>query len=325
MVEDTFQLRALYGQIIVGCTPTKVDNAPAYIKHFSPLEQGELDGGYSAFLENAVSRGLDREKTKLETLFADKLWTEKDETFIEHQQLYIRGLIDTKKNIALPSQVEEQNVLIREAQKVLGDKMQDRNMALGLTAEAFARKKLNELYILKSLFQDRECRTPLFSDEDFDYLDSNQLNDIAAIFNDSMAHCNDNSIKKIALAPFFQNSFTLCDDNIYNFFGKPIITLTFYQSELAGYGRFFKHILSSESKPPAEILADPEKIIDWFNTNKNTEKMMKANNSSNVAVFGATQEDMKQLSKNHGEIVSFEKAAGGKKTVRGRDFMKMLK
>ena len=39
-------------------------------------------------------------------------------------------------------------------------------------------------------------------------------------------------LKKIALADFFTNIFYLCEDNVFNFYGKPVIILTFYQIEI---------------------------------------------------------------------------------------------
>lgn len=325
MSQQDFKFKTLYGQIILGISPAKIDGSVAFIRHLSPLEQGELDGGYSSFFEKAVERELPTEEQKLKQLAADNLWTDADESFVENQERYLIGLKDSKKNLLLPSQVEEQNKTIAATEALLLKKRGERTGLLQLTAESYARKKVNELYICKSLFRDKRCTEPFFDDDVFEYLDTNEINRVAIAFNETMANMNEQAIKQIAIAPFFQNSFGLCDDNIFNFYGKPIVHLTFLQSDLAGYGRFFKHILSSEPKPPGDIINDPDKIIDWYQTAKNAEKMMKQNNSSNVAVVGATQDDMKALSQaSGGEIVTLEKLAGGRKKVRGAELAKML-
>lgn len=325
MADNSYLLRTLYGQIILGSSPTKIGDSVAYIRHFSPLEQGELDGGYTSFLEMALERGLESEEQRLKDLAASGLWTEADEASLENQQRYIKGLIATKKNLSLPSQVEAQNAQIAAAEAELHKKMLERVKMLGMTAEGFAKKKLNELYILTSLHRDKACTIPWYSHEEFDYLDVSELNKVAESFNKTMASINESTIKKIAIEPFFQNSFGLCDDNIFNFYGKPIISLTYQQSELAGYGRFFKHILSSEPRPPADVLADPDKMIDWHQTSKNAEKMMKSNTASNVAVFDATKQDMAALAENHGEAKTLNQLTKGKTKLRGAEFMKMLK
>ncbi len=243
MVDSDFHLRYLYGQILLGVSSVKIEDKNVFIRHFSPMEQSELDREHSIFLSAALHSGLSDEKTKLAELEKDSLWTDADEAKIENQQFYLRGLVDSKKNLVLASQVAEQNKLIEEAQKDLDSQLSRRSNLLGLTAELFANKKLSERYIFNSVFKDKNCNFSLFSDEEFEYLEIEELNTITTAFNTAMRELNDQTIKKIAISRFFQDIFSLCDDNIFYFYGKPIVSLTFKQSELAGCGRFFKSIL----------------------------------------------------------------------------------
>ena len=58
------------------------------------------------------------------------------------------------------------------------------------------------------------------------------------------------------------------------FFGKPVIGLTYYQVELFGYAKHFKHLISElKSKPPEEYYDDPDKLIDFVEAGKNAERM----------------------------------------------------
>ena len=66
------------------------------------------------------------------------------------------------------------------------------------------------------------------------------------------------------------NIFYLCDDNVFNFYGKPVITLTFYKIEIYSYGRYFKSLIqTSEDKIPDHIVEDPDKLIEWAQASKN--------------------------------------------------------
>lgn len=323
--KDFLELRKAYGQIILGASPTQINGATAYIRHFTPLDQGELDGGYTFFLEKALNSGLSSEEQRLKELADVKCWTEEDEAGIEKQRDYLNGLIETKKLLALPSQIERHGHQIKEAQLLLNFKLSERHQAVGMTAESFAGRKLNEFYIFKSLFKDRELKIPLFSEEEFDYLDISEVNDLVVAFNKSIGLLSDANIKKIALATFFQNSFSLCDDNIYNFYGKPIVGLTFYQSELASYGIFFKRILNAEMKPPVDIINDPDKIIDWQSGSRNREKLVSSTQGSNVAIFNATKEDIKSLASTaDAEILAPQVETPKGKTIRGAEFRKLL-
>ena len=47
-------------------------------------------------------------------------------------------------------------------------------------------------------------------------------------------------IKRVAVSPFFMNTYYLCDDNPYHFFGKPILYLTNFQTALMSFAKNFK-------------------------------------------------------------------------------------
>ena len=64
------------------------------------------------------------------------------------------------------------------------------------------------------------------------------------VYNQTSAKFDHTVIKKVALSPLFLNFFYLCDDSAVNFYGEPIVHLTFYQTEVFSYGLQFKNILS---------------------------------------------------------------------------------
>ena len=85
------------------------------------------------------------------------------------------------------------------------------------------------------------------------------------------------------------------------FFGKPVIGLTYYQVELFGYAKHFKHLMSElKSKPPEEYYDDPDKLIDFVEAGKNAEKMLEkssknAKEHEAMSVVGATAQDLERM------------------------------
>jgi hypothetical protein len=97
-------------------------------------------------------------------------------------------------------------------------------------------------------------------------------------------------IKMIATMPSFLNSFFLCDDDPSIFYGKPVIDLTIYQTDLFSKGKYFKSILSeSAADGPSE--ADYEKgmqgVVNWYDLqysiirSKRDQEASQASNQSN--------------------------------------------
>src|SRR5207249_4657887 len=86
-------------------------------------------------------------------------------------------------------------------------------------------------------------------------------------------------------------------ENIYEFYGKPICYLTNFQIQLAAYGSYYKTILTSENKPPDDLLSDPDKLEDWYSSKTNFEQMLDKNvkqDNANVSIMG-TKEDLARL------------------------------
>jgi hypothetical protein len=168
-----------------------------------------------------------------------------------------------------------------------------------------------------SVYQDDELEDKKFTSTQFDELTDDELSALIGIYNQSTAKFNSSVIKRVSLSPLFLNFFYLCDDNAVNFYGKPIIELSFYQTEVFSHGLSFKNILSdTKNKPPDEIANDPDKLIEWADANRNAREVLeKASDEEGSAssLVGATPEDLKHLGidmKTDG--ISLEKAAAEK-------------
>ncbi len=186
---------------------------------------------------------------------------------------------------------------------------------------------MNEIYILNSLFKDNQFLIPFYNNDEFEDLDEIELDQTIQAYNKEIAQFQDSTISKIALATFFQKYFVLCDDNIYHFFGKPIVLLTYFQAQLGELGKFFKHVLSQEQKPPQHIINDPEKIIEWYQVGNNAKKLTSTHENSQITSIVGSAEDVKKIAEMQGqEVVSFAQIAAkeGKTRLSKQDLMKIL-
>lgn len=297
---DVAVLRRIYASIIQGYGLLHYKDSTIFVRHFSPIEQAEIDEQYLSILDNAKAKGLLPEEERLKELFLEKLWTKEDETDIENKKFYISNLNDTKRAEFLPSRIKLINDQIEEGTEKLRVKLTERYSLLGMTAESFANQKLNEIYIYKSFYKDKDFREAFFTPEEYDDLERDEISYLVNLYNQRVQDYADRNLRRVALSQFFQNYFSLCEDNVFNLYGKAIVSLTFYQSELATYGRYFKSILTGENRPPSDIRDDPDKIMDWATGNQNARKVIAATQKETgegggMAIMGATSSDLEEL------------------------------
>lgn len=98
----------------------------------------------------------------------------------------------------------------------------------------------------------------------------------------------------------FLNLFYLSGDNIYHFYGKPIINLTFYQIELFSLASNFKNILSEFGNSiPKNIMNDPDKLLEYVELNRNYKKAFpedkEGEGGGGRGIMGATKDDLETL------------------------------
>ena len=91
--------------------------------------------------------------------------------------------------------------------------------------------------------------------------------------------------------------FILGKDSAYEFYGKSISSLPFYQVQLFHHGRYFSELLKKVGDVlPFEVKNDPDKIIEWAEVKDNIDKVLNSPDSKggqNFGVVGATKEDLK--------------------------------
>jgi len=260
-----------------------------------------------------------------EYIIEEKLWSEERNKKIKDWKLELSNLNLTKSKLFRKADIQEVEKKIKEVRAELSAAELEKSILIGYTREAYAQKKANEYYMFKAIYKDESLTARYFTEEEFDDLEETELTELITIHNTCTDKCSEQNLKRIALSPFFLNTFYLCEDNAYHFYNKPTSLLTIYQIELFNHGRYFKHILSEMKGLDDSALEDPDALIDRFNTTKNAEKFVQQSQNLNnnddrelvgggVAIMGASKEDIKNAGL-EGEVVDLGKEAekaGGK-------------
>ena len=223
------------------------------------------------------------------------LWSSEKDDEVKRIQNLVKGLNKTKSKLFLQAQIDQIKKEIKQNEEKLYEILAEKESIVGFTAEEYAHRRINEYYMHLSIL-DKDGKR-MFKENEFDDLEESQVSEIFSIYSQNNEKFQGENLKRISLSDFFTNIFYLSDDNIFNFYGKPIIHLTFYQAELFSYGKYFKSIIqNSEDKIPDHIVEDPEKLIEWAESSKNVKEILEKSSSEGEggasSIVGATKEDL---------------------------------
>jgi len=268
-----------------------------YLKHLSLEDQVDIDQIYDYYFEEAKSRGVPTNDETLKRLIEEKQWTNRQESLIKQEEDFIDNLNKQKKVLYLKSEIQRINVDVESAQKRLYDLKNTKAAFFNRTAESYAEERVNDFYILKCLYKDKNLTIAAFEEDQFDNIDSETLTCIIKQYSEVYKNINDSTIQYLVLQDFF-NLYMPFAENPTEFFGKSVCELTYNQIKLLIYARFFKNVFQQNDKMPQEIKNDPDKIIDYVNANENAKKAIEnKNNKENQAssIVGATSEDLEYI------------------------------
>ena len=257
------EYKLIYYDIINGYSFYSDNKTSLYIKHFSLQDINLVNTRKLKIEAKARKLGLLDEKTQVDNLIDKDNWSKARDEEVLKLKDFIKNLKYTKTKLILGRDIEDINKQIKENEDNLNSILAEKQELLGTTLESYTNKKINEYYVYCSLYKDESLTNRLFTETEFDELDYNELFEFYAKYNIGLSHITEKNIKKISLSGFFLNSFYLCDDDPYTFFGKPIISLTFSQIELFACAKYYKNILTnSTTRPPDNVMEDPEALID---------------------------------------------------------------
>lgn len=308
MHEKDLVLKVALAEIINGySTSTTEKFGKIFIKHFSNVDNAEIEQEYSRIYHLALESSLPTFEKREEEILLEGFWTKEKNSKLNELEKLIPNLKITKSKLFREVDIQSVQKQIDDTEKEILTLKIIKNSLIGVTAESFANKKVNEFFIYQALFKDGDFKNKIFSDEEYNELDVNEIQELVNIYNSTLEKFNEKNIKKIAISPQFSNAFYLSNDDPYIFYGKPIIHLTFYQIDLFAHSKYFKSMIqNSAQKVPPEVMSDPDKLIEWFNATQTAEKLIdeaekslaksgKESGGGGIAIVGASSTDIKKL------------------------------
>lgn len=317
-------VRKLYKDILDGFTKFPFKNNYIKIKHLSEAESCEINQVYIDQYHIAKQSGLLTENDKLEILCRDKIWSKEKEKEIE----LITQEIGTKKNtlakLFIKSQINLIKDEIKSKENSLKTLIKEKEDLLGFTVENFAFKKSNERIIFMS-FYNQEQEKLFVDEEEFSSLEEDLLYEYIFIYKQFVDMFDIRSIRKIAVCPFFMNSFLLSEDNIFNFYGKSIVNLTKNQTDLFSVARNYKFYLTKSNDNPPNSYKDLDELVNWYENKPNLANAKeKSKDSLGQSYIGATKEELMTIASNpKEEVVDLTQEA--KKSGGNLSFEEILK
>lgn len=312
--------RQNFSEIIAGYSKSFWRSQSIYFKHYTNVELGLASIEEDRIFQGAHNKGLPTEKEKIEFLKVDGLWTDAQERELKQQKEFLDNRIITKKSLIISAQIQQVNKEIEETQKKIYEILSARSALISLTVEQYVSRKMNENHIKFSTYKDDTLNNRLFSNDEFNELEDIDIEELIILYNARLDNLNQN-IKKLAVSNFMQNLFCLCQENIMNFYGKPIVELTLFAIDLFIYARYFAPILQSENKPSEEMLENPDQIIENYTKNMNLKGAIgeKTADLTGGSVIGATKQDYKDA-KIEGRFIDFRsKLKEGSGEISGAD------
>lgn len=309
-------LRRAYGEICRGYSETKYGGNVVYVAHLTSFDQTEIDILQEEAANTAIKRGIPTEADRLKWLDKKGIWTIKDERSLDTQKRYVDNLRTTKSKLFIKADIERMDKQLKEETLKWENMFYRRAKGIGLTAEQVAERRVQMEYIKLSFCRDRDLNLPLFTDKEMKELDEEDSESLLFTYIEVSGRLNINAIRRIALQPFFTNQFYL-SENLYDFFGIPLVDLTIYQSNLLSYGQYYRNILTHH-KVPKEFLEDPDKVEEYVNRSSNAKKVMSkvGAEGGRTGIVGGSAEDMQMMGVEDGTKTMQDIASKGYKDAR---------
>ena len=317
--------KKLYQEIVMGFSVSTYMEKPIFIKHFSEVDNGRLAQKSPIFFRIAKKNGLLEREDKLELLLKEGCWSMESEMEIEKLEKTISDFEMLLKNLIIKKQIKETKEKKTEVELKLKELASEKEESMGLCVEDFVSQKMNDLVIFNSFFKDEQLSQPLVSQEDFDNLSQSDISSLIKILNDFYKEFSHNQIKRICACYFFINLFSLASEDIPSFYGTHVTNLTILQVNLFSQGRYFKSLMQSRKEnvnPPSDIVADPDKMIEWYDSLSASSRQVDLNREGGTSYVGATKEELQNMVGGGAtSLEEFAKKKGGSLTMQ--DFIEM--
>ena len=292
-MKDEFYI-SLIGEAFDGYTEASLGDDIVYIKHVNIRDQRYLHKYFEKYKDLALKRGLETEAERIKYVLKEKLWEEKDDMKIASLEGEITNLKKTVNQLLLASQREEYNKLILQRAEELYELKKSRSEVVGKTAEDYGTGRSSDELLRFLLFKDKDLKENLYTEEEFAELEGWEIKQLTDLHLDIQSRLADDKIQKAVLRPFFSMYLSLCED-AYGFYQKPVTELTIYQLRVVLFGRMFFNIFQNTEDIPDNIRDDPEKLLAYSQSKSSGNTGGIRDDADSSVVFGATNQDVKEL------------------------------
>ncbi len=292
-MKDEFYI-SLIGEAFDGYTEASLGDDIVYIKHVNIRDQRYLHKYFEKYKDLALKRGLETEAERIKYVLKEKLWEEKDDMKIASLEGEITNLKKTVNQLLLASQREEYNKLILQRAEELYELKKSRSEVVGKTAEDYGTGRSSDELLRFLLFKDKDLKENLYTEEEFAELEGWEIKQLTDLHLDIQSRLADDQIQKAVLRPFFSMYLSLCED-AYGFYQKPVTELTIYQLRVVLFGRMFFNIFQHTEDIPDNIRDDPEKLLAYSQSKSSGNTGGIRDDADSSVVFGATNQDVKEL------------------------------
>lgn len=321
LVEKIGHLKKLYKDIVLGFSAYNYAGKPIFIKHFSEIDNAEIEIFRSTFSSDAKSKGMQEREEKKKILISEGLWTEQKEKDIENLKKEISNLELVGKNLIIKRQILQNKEKIKQTKASLDEILKEKDEIFGFCLEDFVEKKISELMIFSSFYKDKQLTQKFFSEEEFDMMLESEMSDLILVLNGFYVDFAQKQIKRICASPFFMSLFSLAENDPCSFFGRPISQMTILQVNMFSQGRYFKNLIQTHNErvsPPSDVFEDPDKMLDWYENITNTKAMQ----ADGVSYVGASKEELQKMAGGSAITVN-EFAAKKDNLMTTKDFIEM--
>ncbi len=304
---------SLIGEAFDGYTENRLGDKTVYIKHVNIRDQRYLHKYYEKYKDKALSKGVETEEERIKYVLEEGLWEEKDDMKIQTLDFEIANLKRTTNQLLLGSQREKYRETISEKTEELISLKAKRKEVIGKTAEDYATARSGDELLRFLLFKDKDLTENFFTQQEFDELEAWEVASLTEMHSDIQSRLTDKIIQEAVLRPFFSMYLSLCED-AYGFYQKPVTELTIYQLRVVLFGKMFFNIFQFTEDIPDNIRDDPEKLLAYSESKRNNSSNPIRDDAAGSAVFGATDQDVKELGGTSGGVSLSDEAKkhGGK-------------
>lgn len=316
-MKEEATLRSALSDILRGFSVFEIGTQKVYIKHLGLRDSVDFEEIYEKYYNMLQRKGVESEKEILEKFHKQNLWSEEKEIEIQKLKQELDVAQNTLDKIFIKEQAKEVKKYVEETKKKYALAFNIKWGFIKHSREVLTNKKVNEYYIIKSLYKDSEFKENFISEEQENDIDFD-LNPLIAKYQKNIKKCDIEIIKKISIKSFFRDFWDLSDQNhAYHYFGKPISRLTYNQVALSSYAVMFGNIFKNYPEIKSD---DPDKIIQLVKRRSELEKRQsesKTRGNQTYVNMSSEEYDAMGITRSGKEDL-FEKAMknGGKLRIR---------